>query len=220
MMCDSIFRPDEHNKPTIVITDTNQNNTSIETSPSTSADTTASTNVSIHYVSDDEAGAGTDAGFEDSDNEVSEKNNVSFIGYNLEEEQNMEKMQNEYHIEKTCGDWHYSKMIVSHAYQDKNNTEFFCDYLERLFQKNGDSFENIHTSYYKNDLDIDIVYEFSQAPAKHLIDNLRIPAFKPNGIIFSNPEDANKWSFKIVVITNKGIYTANRYITEELIGCY
>jgi hypothetical protein len=149
-----------------------------------------------------------------------EENILSLIGYDLEEEQNIEKLQNQYHINKNNGDWYYAKMIVSHAYQDKNNTDLFCDHLEKQFQKNGDSFNNIITAYYKNDLDIDIIYQFSQAPAKHLIDNLRIPSYKPDGIIFSNSEDSNKWSFKIVVITNKGIYTANRYITEDLIGCY
>jgi hypothetical protein len=149
-----------------------------------------------------------------------EDSKISFIAYDLEEEQNLEMLQNEYHIDKSNGDWYYAKMIVSHGYQDKNNTEFFCDHIERLLQKNADSFDNIQTSYYKNDLDIDIIYQFAAEPAKHLIDNLRIPAFKPDGIIFANPEDANKWSFKIVVITSKGIYTANRYITEELIGFY
>ena len=70
------------------------------------------------------------------------------------------------------------------------------------------------------DLDIDIIYSFEADPAKHLVDNLRIPLFKPNGILFNNPEDANKWTFKIVIITSRGIYTANRYITENIIGCY
>ena len=200
MLCDSILKSDENEKTTIIINDVNDvndvnnNNTVIESE---------SSNGSIDYDYH---------GYED--------NLVSFIGYNLEEELNIEKLQNEYHIMKQSGDWYYAKMIVSHAYQDKNNTDLFCDHLEKQFLKNGDSFDNIITAYYKNALDIDIIYQFSQEPAKHLIDNLRIPPYKPHGIIFSNPEDANKWSFKIVVITNKGIYTANRYITEDLIGFY
>lgn len=161
-----------------------------------------------------------DVSDDDSNEDSNEENPISVVCYDLEEEQNYEKLQNEYHILKQSGDWYYAKMIVSHAYQDKNNTELFCDYLEKQLQKNNDCFENITTAYYKNDLDIDIIYEFAPEPAKHLIDNLRIPAYKQQGIIFSNPEDANKWSFKIVVITTKGIYTANRYITEDLIGCY
>jgi len=204
MLCDSILKSDENEKTTIIINDVNNvndvndvnnnNNTVIESE---------SSNGSIDY-----------------DYHGYEGNLVSFIGYNLEEELNIEKIQNEYHIMKQSGDWYYAKMIVSHAYQDKNNTDLFCDHLEKQFLKNGDSFDNIITAYYKNDLDIDIIYQFSQEPAKHLIDNLRIPPYKPHGIIFSNPEDANKWSFKIVVITNKGIYTANRYITDDLIGFY
>lgn len=145
---------------------------------------------------------------------------LSFISYNIEEEQNIEKEQNEYHTMKNTGDWYYAKLIISHAYQDKNNTDLFCDHLEKQFQKYNDSFDNIITVYYKNDLDIDIIYQFSKEPAKHLIDNLRIPSFKQHGYFFSNAEDANKWSFKIVIITNKGIYTANRYITDNLIGFY
>jgi hypothetical protein len=198
MMCDSILKSDENEKPTIIISDVN-NNTLIESESSNES-------FNIEVDCNDYYGC--------------EEHPVSFIVYDLEEEQNLEKLQNEYHILKQSGDWYYAKMIVLHAYQDKNNTDLFCDHLEKQFLKNGDSFDNIITAYYKNDLDIDIIYQFSQEPAKHLIDNLRIPAYKPHGIIFSNPEDANKWSFKIVVITNKGIYTANRYITEDLIGCY
>lgn len=146
--------------------------------------------------------------------------NITNIAYDMEEEQYIEKLQNEYHINKSNGDWYYAKMIVSHAYQDKNNTELFCDILEKQFLANNDSFDNIITVYYKNNLDIDIVYQFSKEPAKHLVDNLRIPAYKTKSIIFLTSEDTNKWSFKIVVITTKGIYTANRYITEDIIGLF
>lgn len=145
---------------------------------------------------------------------------VSHIVYNLEEEQKQEQADYDYHFNKDHGNWQYSKMIVSHSWQDKNATEFLTDYLERQFQSNNDCFENIQTVYYKNDLDIDIIYAFEADPAKHLVDNLRIPAFKPHGIIFNNPDDANKWTFKIVIITSRCIYTANRYITENVIGFY
>jgi len=157
-------------------------------------------------------------GEDDEDHPYNRK--VSLIGYNLKEEKNIEKRLYEYHKNKSCGDWHYAKMIVLHSYQNKNNTEFFFDHLDKLFQKNGDCMNNVVSVFYKNDLDIDIVYEFAPAPGIHLLDNLRIPAYKPDGIIFSNAEDTNKWSFKIVVLTKKGIYTANRYISEDVIGCY
>jgi len=208
MLCDSILKSDENEKTTIIINDVNNVNdvndiNDVNNNNNNTVIESESSNGSIDY-----------------DYHGYECNLVSFIGYNLEEELNIEKIQNEYHIMKQSGDWYYAKMIVSHAYQDKNNTDLFCDHLEKQFLKNGDSFDNIITAYYKNNLDIDIIYQFSQEPAKHLIDNLRIPPYKPHGIIFSNPEDANKWSFKIVVITNKGIYTANRYITDDLIGFY
>jgi hypothetical protein len=213
MMCDSILKPNENDKPAIVITDVNHNNTHIENIYIENEGCNESFNKNIEC---DDCNDCNDV----SDYQNYDENNVSFIGYDLEEEQNLEKLQNEYHIKKNTSDWYYAKMIVSHTYQDKNNTDLFWDHLEKQFLKNSDSFDNITYAYYKNDLDIDIIYQFSQEPAKHLVDNLRIPAYKPHGIIFSNPEDSNKWSFKIVVITNKGIYTANRYITEDLIGCY
>lgn len=205
-MSDSILKPDaneiSNDKPAIIVTDDN-NKTIVESNNSDSNGDCVCPDVPEQEIYDS-----------------SLDKPISVICYDLEEEQNIEKLQNEYHIEKQSSDWYYAKMIVSHAYQNKNNTELFSDHLEKQLHKNNDSFENITTAYYKNDLDIDIIYEFSQEPAKHLVDNLRIPAYKPQGIIFSNPEDANKWSFKIVVITTKGIYSANRYITEELIGCY
>lgn len=198
MMDDSIFEPDKNVIPTVACA------SSIE-----------SVNMDVEYEHNSECDYNGEC-----DCDYNEGKPVSFIGYDLEEENNLEKIQNEYHIMKDCGDWYYAKMIVSHAYQDKNNTDLFIGHLEKQFLKNGDSFDNIITAYYKNDINIDIMYQFSCAPAKHLIDNLRIPAYKPHGIIFSNPENANKWSFKIVVITKQNVYTANRYITEDLIGCY
>jgi hypothetical protein len=216
-MCDSILKPDENDKSTN--TDIN-NNTHLENENSND-----SFNKPVESNDSNECSESNDCYEHEYDYDYEYEYEydgkfVSFIAYDLYEEQNLEKLQNEYHIKKQSGDWYYAKMIVSHAYQDKNNTDLFCDHLEKQFLKNGDSFNNIITAYYKNDLDIDIIYQFSQEPAKHLIDNLRIPPYKPHGIIFSNPEDANKWSFKIVVITNKGIYTANRYITDDLIGFY
>ena len=145
---------------------------------------------------------------------------INCIIYNLEEEQQVEQVRADYHFKKENGNWYYSKMIITHSWQDKNNTDFFWDYLDKLFRSNNDSFNNIQTVYYKNELDIDIIYSFESEPGKHLIDNLRIPSFKPNGIIFNNPLDANKWTFKIIVITSRGIYSANRYISEDVIGFY
>jgi hypothetical protein len=92
--------------------------------------------------------------------------------------------------------------------------------LEKILHDNNDCFDNIQTVYYKNDLDIDIIYNFEKEPAKHIVENLRICPFKPNGILFNNPEDTNKWSFQIVVITSNSFYSANRFINESLIGFY
>jgi hypothetical protein len=156
----------------------------------------------------------------DDTNNIDYSTTVNHIVYNLENEQNEELANYNYHLYKDTGNWYFSKMIVSHSWQDQTATEFLTDYLESQFQANNDCFENINAVYYKNDLDIDIRYSFEADPGKHLVDNLRIPAFKHNGLIFNNPEDSNKWNFKIVVITSRGIYAANRYISEGIIGFY
>ena len=159
----------------------------------------------------------------DNDNDNEQQDDIlpiSQIIYKLEEEQLDEKNQYDYHHNKNFGNWQYAKMIVSHSWQNTNATEFFYDYLEKILHDNNDCFDNIQTVYYKNDLDIDIIYNFEKEPAKHIVENLRICPFKPNGILFNNPEDTNKWSFQIVVITSNSFYSANRFINESLIGFF
>ena len=41
-----------------------------------------------------------------------------------------------------------------------------------------------------------------------------------NGYLFKTSENVNKWHFKIVVITTKNIYSANRHIDDKTIGFY
>jgi hypothetical protein len=144
--------------------------------------------------------------------------------YCIEDEQFIEDLDNEYHQEKNTGNWAYAKLIISQSYDNKSNTEWFSDYLEELFEKNNDCFSNIVSVYYKYEsncnADIDYVYEFETAVAKYLIDNLKIQPFKPHGYIFNNDENANKWPFKLTVITTKNIYSANRWVNENHIGFY
>ena len=64
------------------------------------------------------------------------------------------------------------------------------------------------------------MYEFETDVAKHFIDNIKIQPYKPIGFIFNTDVNINKWNFKIIIITNKNVYTANRYITDTTIGCY
>ena len=88
------------------------------------------------------------------------------------------------------------------------------------FANNNDDFKNIKKLYYKNELDLDTMYEFETDVAKHFIDNIKIQPYKPIGFIFNTDVNINKWNFKIIIITNKNVYTANRYITDTTIGCY
>ena len=125
-----------------------------------------------------------------------------------------------YHKNKDCGYWKIAKMIIAHSTKEKNNTEFYLDYLDIDINKNNDNLENIEKVFYKNNLDTDIVYEFEGAIAKFIVENLKIFKFKPLGYIFNKDVDQNKWDFTISVITSKNIYTSNRYISEMQIGYY
>ena len=111
-------------------------------------------------------------------------------------------------------------MIISHSNKDKNNTEFYFDYLDVQMQSNNDSFENIEKVFYRNSLDIDIVYIFEGVIAKFIVENLKIFKYKPIGYVFNKDVNQNKWYFTISVITTKNIYTSNRYINESIIGYY
>jgi len=159
-----------------------------------------------------------------SDDDMQKKysNHSSFtrLIYNEKEEIKNELLNIQYNKQKDFGLWNSAKMIIAHSNNDKLCTNFFWDYLDNLFRENNDQFENIKKVYYKNDLDFDIVYEFDENIGKYIVENLKLYQFKPIGYIFNNDNSQNKWSFKITVITTKGIYSANRYITETTIGFY
>ena len=135
-----------------------------------------------------------------------------------------------YHKQKDFGDWYLAKTIILDSTDNKSATEYFLDYLDIQMQTNNDNFDNIIKVYYKNEIDdnnsnihqhynCDIVYEFDEIIGKYLVDNLKVPEYKPKGYIFNN-ENQNKWLFKIVVLTQNNIYSANRYITDSIIGFY
>ena len=137
-------------------------------------------------------------------------------------EENLE-MQNEINdlnnrILKNNNIWLSAKQIISYSLKNNtNNTEFFWDYLDILFKDTKDTFNDIKKVIYSTN---DFCIEFDNSTiSKYVVDNLKITKFKPSGYIF-NSSDNNKWDFKIVVITNKNIYAANRYINENTIGFY
>ena len=147
------------------------------------------------------------------DNEDELINKKTHLYYNEKQEIQEEINSLIYHSNKNTSDWLLAKKIVSYSEKDSN---FFWDYLDLLFKVNNDNFDNINKVIYSSN---ESVYEFNTIIAKFIVDNLKIYKFKPNGYIFNNNEN-NTWSFKIVVITTKHIYTANRYIDENKIGCY
>jgi len=160
--------------------------------------------------------------YEEEDNQIYYEDDYKQVCLFYEEDTEIysEELMISYHSKKNFGNWHYAKRIISHSYENKQATVFFWDYLERQLKENSDDFRNIFKVYYKNNLDIDIIYEFDSDVARYVVDNLKIQEYIPKGYIFSGDENQNKWEFKIIVITTKGIYSANRYITDSIIGCY
>ena len=143
-----------------------------------------------------------------------------FIIYDENKEIDEETQLLNYHKNKDCGYWKIAKMIIAHSNKDNNNTEFYLDYLDIQIKNNNDELENIEKVFYRNNLDIDIVYEFEGVIAKFIVENLKIFKYKPLGYLFNKDVNQNKWNFTISVITNKNIYTSNRYINENQIGYY
>jgi len=143
-----------------------------------------------------------------------------YMVYDEKKEMDDEIQLLNYHTKKDYGYWKIAKMIISHSNKDKNNTEFFLDSLDFELRKNYDNLENIEKVFYTNNLDVDIVYEFEGKTAIFIIENLKIIKYKPLGYLFNKDINQNKWDFTISVITSKGIYTSNRYISETQLGYY
>ena len=143
-----------------------------------------------------------------------------YMVYDEEKEMVYEKKLLNYHIQKDSGYWKIAKMIVEHSSKTKTNTEFFLDSMDNEFKKNKDAFENIEKIFYKNELDSDSVYEFNTTISKYIIENLKIFKFKPDGYLFKNDINNNKFNFTITIITSKNSYTINRYINENQLGFF
>jgi len=156
----------------------------------------------------------------DIDIDINQNETPLYMIYNEKQEMDAELHLFNYHTLKDCGYWKIAKMIIAHSIKDKNNTDFFLDCLDSKLQNSNDKLENIKKVFYTNHLDIDTVYEFEGAIAKYIVENLKICKYKPLGYVFNTDINQNKWSFTISVITNKNIYTSNRYITENQIGFY
>ena len=152
-----------------------------------------------------------------SDEESINYDSKTYLVYNEQTEINDEQTIMNYHINKDSGAWFDAKTIISQ--QDDTRTEFLWDYLESIFKLNNDDFDNIRHVYYK-DTFLNSICEFTETTAKYLIDNIKIKKFVPKGYIFSTSDKLNEWHFTITIITTVGIYSANRYVDENIIGWY
>jgi len=162
---------------------------------------------------------------DDINDDINDNNDINllhplYIIYNEQKEINEEIQLLNYHKNKDYGYWKIAKMIIAHSTKDKNNTEFFLDSLDIELYKNNDKLENIEKVFYKNNVDIDTVYEFEGNIAMFIVENLKIFKFKSIGYLFNKDINQNKWDFTISVITSKNIYTINRYINENQLGFY
>jgi len=143
-----------------------------------------------------------------------------YMFYNEKKEMELEQELLNYHKQKDSGYWKIAKMIVEYSIKDKTNNDFFLDSMDNEFKQNKDTFENIEKVFYKNELDIDIVYEFDSIISKYIVENLKIFKFKPDGYLFKNDINHNKFNFTITIITSKNSYTINRYINENQMGFF
>ena len=151
------------------------------------------------------------------DNDNYNYESKTYLTYDEKIEINDELAMMNYHSNKDSGEWLDAKTII--LQQDNTRTEFLWDYLESRFKLNNDDFNNIRHVFYK-DTFLNSICEFTETPAKYLIDNLKIKKFVPKGYIFSTNDKLNEWHFTITIITTMGIYTANRYVDESMIGWY
>lgn len=150
-------------------------------------------------------------------NYILENKKISTMIYNLEEEIENELNNYNNNIEKDSGEWKAAKMIIQHSNIDTARSVWLLDILEPMMALNNESFDDVKNVYYKNDLDVDHMYVFDKSQSKYLIENLKLPEYKPNGIIFNSD---NKWDFHITIVTDKNVYCANRYISDGVIGMY
>lgn len=150
------------------------------------------------------------------DEEVNNYESKTYLTYDEQTEIDDEIAMMNYHTNKDSADWLVAKTIIS---QDNTKTEFLWDFLESKFKLNNDDFDNIRHIFYK-DTFFNSICEFGETTSKYLIDNLKIKKFVPKGYIFSTSDKLNEWDFTITIITTMGIYTANRYIDENMIGWY
>lgn len=157
---------------------------------------------------------------EQNNNIINSQPRQMYISYDEQKEIELEKELLNYHKQKDSGYWKIAKMIIEHSSKDKTNTDFFLDSMDNEFKKNKDTFENIEKVFYTNDLDINIVYEFNTTISKYIIENLKIFKYKPDGYLFKNNINHNKFNFTITIITSKNSYTINRYINENQMGFF
>ena len=142
-------------------------------------------------------------------------------------EQEVEREELEYHTAKSTGIWKLAKLIIAHENVDTPPQQgtstvskvFYFDYLEKQMQAANDSFENIMCLYYKSYTTVtgDVLHVFDKPVAQYIVENLKIDEYRPNGLIFNAD---NSWDFQVTVITSKGVYCANRYVTRDVIGMY
>lgn len=155
--------------------------------------------------------------------EIENKPKYTLLTYEEQKEIEDELELNEYNYKKDFGNWLNAKTYIKSINENKNNTEFFFDILANYFSGNSDDFNNIKEVLIEKD---EMLFRFNSEIGKYIVENLKIPSYKSKSYfsglsgLSGYDENVNKWVYKIVVITNKGFYCANRLIDETHYGCH
>ena len=131
-----------------------------------------------------------------------------------------EAQKESYNIKKDSGNWLIAKELVKSSYGSTNHTDFFIDVLANHMREKQDEFSEINEVLFENEKTI---HCFGSEIGKYIVENIKIPAYKSKSYfsgISGYDDSVNQWGWKIIVITNKSIYCANRLITETQMACF
>lgn len=144
----------------------------------------------------------------------------SYLVYDDVQEMYDEAQADNQHIKKDSGNWLTAKNLVKASYENTNNTEFFLDVLANHMRENEDDFSEIKEVLLETETTI---HCFGSEIGKYIVENIKIPAYKSKSYfsgISGFDDSVNQWGWKIVVVTTKSMYCANRLMSESQMGCF
>lgn len=144
----------------------------------------------------------------------------TYLVYDEVQEMYDEAQTDNQHLKKDNGNWLTAKNLVKTSYDNINNTNFFLDILANHMRDNNDDFSAIKEVLYETETTI---HCFGTEIGKYIVENIKIPSYKSKSYfsgISGYDDNANKWGWKIVVVTTKAMYCANRLMSETQMACF